>query len=210
MRRLVIETATASCSVALFDDDALVADFHEEVGRGHAERLIPMIGALPNSGRADEILVDCGPGSFTGVRVGIAAARGLGLGWSVPVRGFSSLALIAADAVRSTQTIEKQDEEHLAVAINAGHGQLFIQRFVREPLRPASDLASLIPSDAAAAILDPLVIGNGAQLLVDVRGFGEAREAVTRACDVLMLPEGLRRLPAIPIYGRAPDAKPMA
>src|SRR3546814_8204244 len=67
---LVIDTATAACSVALIDDGRAVADRHEIVGRGHAERLLPMIAELPGGGRADEILVDVGPGSFTGTRVG--------------------------------------------------------------------------------------------------------------------------------------------
>src|SRR3546814_5856504 len=80
---LVIDTATAACSVALIDDGRAVADRHEIVGRGHAERLLPMIAELPGGGRADEILVDVGPGSFTGTRVGIAAARGLAVGWEI-------------------------------------------------------------------------------------------------------------------------------
>ncbi|MCJ8159473.1 tRNA (adenosine(37)-N6)-threonylcarbamoyltransferase complex dimerization subunit type 1 TsaB [Sphingomonas sp. LaA6.9] len=202
MRQLVIETATAACSVALFEDGELVAETHEEVGRGHAERLIPMIGALPDKGRADAILVDCGPGSFTGVRVGLAAARGLGLGWKVPVFGFSSLALIAAGA-------DWGDEATLAVAINGGHGQLFVQRFERAPMRQASDLASLVPAEAAVQIRDPLVIGNGAALLVAARGSGEARDAAARAHVALTIPTTLRELPPTPIYGRAPDAKPM-
>lgn len=203
MRQLVIETATAACSVALFEDGVLLADAHEEVGRGHAERLIPMIGALPGKGRADEILVDCGPGSFTGVRVGLAAARGLGLGWGVPVCGFSSLALIAADA-------NWEDEATLAVAINGGHGQLFVQRFSREPMRAASNPASLVPADAARAIPDRLVIGNGAEALVAHRGSGVAHIAAARAVNALALPPALRSLDPVPIYGRAPDAKPMA
>src|SRR5690606_29145709 len=94
-RELVIETATAACSVALIEDGVVIAALHETVGRGHAERLIPMIAELPGAGRADVIRVDCGPGSFTGIRVGLAAARALGLGWGVPVSGFSSLSLIA-------------------------------------------------------------------------------------------------------------------
>jgi tRNA threonylcarbamoyladenosine biosynthesis protein TsaB len=95
-RALVIDTATAACSVALVEDGAVLAEAHDVVGRGHAERLMPMIAALPGGGRADSILVDCGPGSFTGVRVGIATARALALGWGVPVHGYSSLALLAA------------------------------------------------------------------------------------------------------------------
>ena len=88
-RTLVIDTATAACSVALIAGDQVIDRRHEVVGRGHAERLVPMIAELglggPGGGRAERILVDCGPGSFTGIRVGIAAARGLAIGWGVPV-----------------------------------------------------------------------------------------------------------------------------
>src|ERR1700749_3197879 len=92
---LVIETATAACSVALIEDGRTAAERPEVVGRGHAERLLPMIAELPEGGRADHVLVDVGPGSFTGIRVGIAAARGLALGWGTSVSGYSSLALLA-------------------------------------------------------------------------------------------------------------------
>ena len=112
MIALVIETATAACSVALLDGDRILAARHELVGRGHAERLVPMVGevlAEAGQNRADLIQVDCGPGSFTGIRVGIAAARGLALAWGVPVSGFSALALIAATA-----------KEDVGVALSGG------------------------------------------------------------------------------------------
>ncbi len=76
-----------------------VLSARETVGRGHAERLVPMIETLlADAGGIipDAILIDCGPGSFTGVRVGLAAAIGLGMGWGVPVAGCSSMALVAA------------------------------------------------------------------------------------------------------------------
>lgn len=203
MRTLVIETATGACSVALIEHGAVIAHAHEEVGRGHAERLIPMIAALPDKGRAAEILVDCGPGSFTGVRVGLAAARALGLAWGAEVRGYSSLALIAAGA-------DWNDIDTLAVAIDGGHGQLFVQRFAKEPMKPLSDLASLIPDDAARLVSDDRVVGNAAATLVGARGRGQAIAAGLDAARVVDLPASLRALAAVPIYGRAPDAKPMA
>jgi tRNA threonylcarbamoyladenosine biosynthesis protein TsaB len=197
---LVIETATAACSVALLGaDGALIGERHALVGRGHAERLLPMVADLIGARRPDAILVDCGPGSFTGVRVGLAAARGLGIGWGVPVAGFSSLALIAAAS----------GERDLAVALAGGHGELFVQSYAGDPIAPLGELASLAPDDAAAAVAAELVLGSGAQALVAARGRGRWAEALPRAADAWTLPPALRALPATPIYGRAPDAKPM-
>src|SRR3978361_2079056 len=94
---LIIDSATAACSAALVSAAGdLIAQRHEIVGRGHAERLLPMIADLLGGRVPTSILVDCGPGSFTGVRVGLAAAHGLAIGWKVPLAGYSSLALIAA------------------------------------------------------------------------------------------------------------------
>lgn len=189
--------------MALFQNETLVAHSHEIVGRGHAEHLIPMIGALPDKGRADLILVDCGPGSFTGVRVGLAAALGLGLGWKVPVQGFSSLALIAAGHW-------PDDTPALAVAMIGGHGQLFVQSFATDPMRPMSELASLTPEAAGESILENQILGSGATALVEARGHGHAIAADLDATNAIKIPRDLRLSRAAPIYGRAPDAKPMA
>lgn len=201
MRILAVETATIACSVALIENGAVIAARHELVGRGHAERLVPMIAELPEGGRADAVAVDCGPGSFTGVRVGLAAARGLGIGWGVPVTGFSSLALIAAAAFAA-----RPEAGRLAVAIPGGHGELFVQSFRRGP-EPEGAIASLPPGEAARAVDAPLVVGAGAAALVAARGSGEAMEAVPAAADLVLLPPALAALPPAPLYGRAPDAK---
>lgn len=197
---LVIETATAACSVALLDlDGAVLGERHELVGRGHAERLLPMVADLVGTRRPDAILVDCGPGSFTGVRVGLAAARGLAIGWGVPVSGYGSLALIAAAS----------GEAELGVALAGGHGELFVQSWAGDPIAPFGELASLAPADAAAAIGAALVLGSGAEALVAARGHGRWADALPRAADAWALPPPLRALPPRPIYGRAPDARPM-
>jgi tRNA threonylcarbamoyl adenosine modification protein YeaZ len=198
-RTLVIETATAACSVALIEGPAVVASAHEVVGRGHAERLLPMIAGLPDGGRAEAILVDCGPGSFTGIRVGIAAARGLGLGWGVPVAGFSSLPLVAAAAFAADAGLDR-----LAVVLEGGHGEVFMQPFARDPLVATADFASLPPSEAMAR-LDATAVGNGVRFLSQ-----GGRDTLPDAADVILLPPALIDLPPRPIYGRAPDAKPMA
>lgn len=200
MAILVIETATAACSAALIRaDGTLLDERHELVGRGHAERLVPMVAELLDGRRPESILVDCGPGSFTGVRVGLAAAQGLAIGWSVPVAGYSSLALLAAAS----------GEREVAVALAGGHGELFVQSYGGDPMAPLDELRSLPPAAAAAVIHTDHVVGGGAEALVAARAHGRWTDAFPRAADARLLPPALRTLPPRPIYGRPPDARPM-
>ncbi len=201
MPTLVIETATAACSVALTKDGRVVARLHEIVGRGHAERLVPMIAELPGGGRAVRVLVDCGPGSFTGIRVGIAAARGLALGWGVPVAGYSSLALVAAAALAARPGLPR-----VAAVIEGGHGEVFMQAFAA-PLSPLGDLASLSPQAALARLGGLPAFGSGAARLLAVDPAIDATDALPDAGEAWRLPPELAALLASPLYGRAPDAK---
>lgn len=183
----------------------MIASGHDVVGRGHAERLVPMIAALPGEGRADRILVDVGPGSFTGVRVGLAAARGLAIGWGAELIGYSSLALVAASGFASDPVLGT-----LAVVLEGGHGEVFMQQFTAPPLAETGPFASLVPADALAALGTAPAFGNGIRHLATLNAALDLRETLPRAADAVLLPDGLAALPPRPIYGRAPDAKTLA
>ena len=200
MRTLVIDTATAACSVALLDGDRVAARAHDVVGRGHAERLVPMIAGLPEGGRATRILVDCGPGSFTGIRVGIAAARGLALGWGIAASGYNSLALVAAAGFAIC------DDDALSVVLEGGHGEVFVQPFARD-LTPLAPFASLKPDVALAALGGRVAIGNGVRWLTALSADLPVIEALPDAAEAWRLPVDHIALPPRPVYGRAPDAK---
>lgn len=204
LKTLIIDTATAACSVALCDAGGVIASAHETVGRGHAERLVPMIAELPDGGRADAILVDVGPGSFTGIRVGIAAARGLALGWGVPVSGYSSMALVAAAAFASPPLPDR-----VAVVLEGGHGELFMQPFAAPPLAATADLVSLPPADVLARLGDVPAIGSGWRFLAAIDPQVPGHDALPDAATAILLPPAFTALPPRPLYGRAPDAKPM-
>jgi len=200
VRTLAIETATAACSVALIEDGRVVASDHAVVGRGHAERLLPMIAGLPGGGRCEAILVDVGPGSFTGLRVGIAAAKALGFGWGVPVSGYTSLALLAAIDGGHDDTI---------VAIEGGHGEVFVGRYSSDPLIEIEEARSLPFDVAVRQLRSKRLIGNAALRLVEAGVVASAVDIVPDARATLLLPHALSALLPIPQYGRGADAKPM-
>lgn len=203
MKRLVIETATAACSVALLHGESVVAERHEVVGRGHAERLLPLIADLPDGGRAEAIWVDVGPGSFTGIRVGIAAARGLALGWGVPVGGYQSTAVLAVAALTGAGFAHE-----LAAVLEGGHGEVFMQAFAADPFRATGPVASLTPAAALAALDGRRAIGSGVRFLAALEPALEPSTALPRAADARLLPPGMTALPPSPRYGRPPDAVP--
>jgi tRNA threonylcarbamoyl adenosine modification protein YeaZ len=192
---LALDTSSSACTAALFDGAGeCVSRADELIGRGHAERLVPMIAELLEGRSASQILVGVGPGSFTGIRVAIAAAHGLAIGWGAKLLGMSSLALLAAGNGR------------VAAAVQGGHGELFVQEFDESTI-PTSELRNLPPAEAASVIDAEIVVGSGAAQLVAARGWGEARDAWPSAANALALPEALRSLPPRPVYARAPDAR---
>lgn len=205
-RRLVIDCATPALSIALFAGADIIGAHHSELGRGHAEALLPAIAALPDGGWADEILVDIGPGSFTGVRVGLAAAKALGFAWSVPVYGYGCLDLVAAMVRR-----DFAPPAAFPVVMIGGHGELFWAVFDADAgTRPAAIRSTPIAALAAELKLHD-IYGSGASVLIGARGGeGAAHTILPDARRIGLLPEALRILPPTPNYGRGADARPMA
>lgn len=201
---LAFDTSTAACSAALFDSDGRLLDSRLEViGRGHAERLAPLLDDLLDGRAPARIMVGVGPGSFTGIRVGLATAHGLAIGWGCDLVGFSSLALIAAAL---------PGDEPVAAAIAGGHGEIFVQSFGGRPSDGTPRVASappvnLTPDRAAAATSATLVAGPAAALLIAARGWGDAVESLPDAANALAVDLASGTLDPVPLYLRAPDAK---
>jgi tRNA threonylcarbamoyladenosine biosynthesis protein TsaB len=120
---LGFSTSGPYCGAALFHDGEIAAAAHEEMAKGQAERLMPMIAeVLAEAGATyrdlDAIGVGIGPGNFTGIRISVAAARGLALGLGIPAVGVSELEALAFRADRPVLT-----------SIEAGRDRLYLQRF---------------------------------------------------------------------------------
>lgn len=205
MRVLIIETASEACSIALFEGDHVIACDHRKLGRGHAEALVPMIADLPGKGSADRILVSLGPGSFTGVRIGLATARALGFAWQAEVLGYPTLALIAAMAQA------ERPGQPVTVCVNGGHGEWFMADFDAAGL-PVADAVSMTPDAARCRPFHALVAGNRAEALATFhRDAGHiALDLLPDATAARLLPTALLTSVLAPIYGRAPDATPLA
>ena len=199
MRTLAIDCATEACSAALFEDGALLDGRCEILGRGHAERLVPLIAELPGKGHAERIAVSLGPGSFTGVRIGLAAARALGLAWRAEVFGYPTLALVAAMA-------RARHPGPVTVCMTGGHGEWFVQDFGADA-EARDALSSLTPAQAATTVAHELVAGSQAEALIALRGTGTALALLPDAREFPLLPAVVLDSDLAPIYGRGPDAR---
>jgi tRNA threonylcarbamoyladenosine biosynthesis protein TsaB len=218
MRLLAIDTALAACSAAVLDtaSGGILAGESLPMLRGHAEALIPLLGrVMQQSGLAfadlDRIVVTTGPGSFTGLRVGIAAARGLGVATGVPVAGVSTLSAYAAPYLGA------DDRSPVIAAIDARHGHVYLQVFapggrtliaprlapLQDAVHAASDTAACIAGSAAQAVADNLPETAPAPATIDAR---QAPDIGWVAQIGAVAPETAS--PPKPQYLRAPDAQP--
>jgi tRNA threonylcarbamoyladenosine biosynthesis protein TsaB len=207
---LVIDTCLAACQVGLFDGGRLIFGLSQPMERGHQERLAPMAaevmtGAKASFGDLSRIAVTIGPGSFTGLRVGLAFAKGLRLATGAPLVGVGTLAALAASTSSDGLT---------AGVIDARRGMVYLQAFENGSPLSAPDI---LPASEASSRLEVIapglwqVVGPGAGLLADADNTDTHELA---APDLLALGD-LAALATptgdvTPLYLRAPDAKPMA
>lgn len=215
MRLLAIDTSTDACAVGLTVDGNLTA-FSEAAGRAHAELLMGMIeAAMAGAGLSftdlDRIAVTVGPGSFTGVRVGIAAARGLALASGVPAVGVSTLAVHAeaARALAGTRPV-------LAV-LAAGRGELYGALTDTDGNEIAAASAGSAQIFAAMVQPDTVLAGSGADLVIaalpmDATPTVAHRDAAPALAALSALAARVHASTGAPkpLYLRPPDAKPQA
>jgi tRNA threonylcarbamoyladenosine biosynthesis protein TsaB len=218
MRVLAIDCALDACSAAVLDtlEGTIVASESRVMQRGHAEAVMPLIARVMDRSRVgfgelDRIAVTVGPGSFTGLRVGIAAARGIALAAGKPAVGLSTLAGLAAPHIARNETTP------VAAAIDARHDCVYLQVFdpdgrtvvaprlapIEEAVRAAAAGAARIVGSAATRLAEAWPADGPPPSLIDRR----------RAPDIAWIArlgaaaadgEG----PPKPLYLRAPDARP--
>jgi tRNA threonylcarbamoyladenosine biosynthesis protein TsaB len=218
MRVLAIDTALEACSAAVLDTALAAIVAHESLPmvRGHAEALLPLIARVLDRAKLDfaeldRIAVTTGPGSFTGLRVGIAAARGLALASGKPSVGLSTLAAYAAPYIAADDTLP------VVVAIDARHGHVYLQVF--GPAGHTLVAPRIVPLREALRVSTtgaPRLVGTAAKLMADA---WPSLEAAPSVVDQRPAPDidWVARLGAAaaetgstpkPLYLRAPDAQP--
>lgn len=150
---LSIDTVFGACAVGVVAGDRMASRI-EVMQRGQSERLMPTIlDVVAEAGITIQdlnlIVVNVGPGSFTGVRVGIATARGIALGLNIPVQG-----VCACDALADMVRVNKLPgyDQHLRVSIDSGRGDYFVADYVPGDLSPIDPFGITILSDIAYPI----------------------------------------------------------
>lgn len=213
MRILSIDTAMAACSAAIIDTDIalpLAAAF-EPMERGHAEALPPMVASVQQSAgiplaEINRIIVTTGPGTFTGVRIGLAFARGLGLAGGIPVIGIDSLTAIAANETAKAPLLIVSDARNAEVYAAVFDAD---RRLIAGPRVTTADAAATdVPSGT-------VVLGTAARAVTEA---SRRKDLTVSHAGDLPVAAHFARLAALiapdrmptPVYLRAPDAKPQS
>lgn len=214
MRLLAIDTALAACSAAVYDTDSgVIASESLPMTRGHAEALLPLIGrviaaAAIEFSALDRIVVTVGPGSFTGLRVGVSAARGIALAAGKPAIGVTTLEAFAKPHIGADASV-------LAV-VDARHDNVYMQQFnaTGEPL----DESRIVAIGKVAGVAPPgsvHIVGNAARSIDAIWPANQPAPTITQsdAPDIVWVAKlgasaELTATAPKPLYLRAPDAKP--
>jgi tRNA threonylcarbamoyladenosine biosynthesis protein TsaB len=220
MAILAFDTCFGACSVAVRTTGhapVLAARF-EAMDKGHSERIVPMLAeVLAEAGltldRVRTLAVTIGPGSFTGVRTGLAVARGLALATGVEIRGATSLHVLAADLRDGT------GQAPVAIAVATRDGLVYFQAFDGAQAVPVAAPCLATPDQAAAFLgrRRHVVAGSGAHLVVAAaseQGHAHHDFGAPIHVKASVLAGMAERLPVLdppkPLYLRDPDAKPQA
>ncbi|HLN25869.1 MAG TPA: tRNA (adenosine(37)-N6)-threonylcarbamoyltransferase complex dimerization subunit type 1 TsaB [Patescibacteria group bacterium] len=211
MNVLAFDCCTQACSAAVLADGRVLAHRAQAMGRGQAEVLMPMIQAvLAEAGLSwaeiGLVAVTVGPGTFTGLRIGLAAARGMAVAAGLPVAGVTTTETVAyavPEAERRGRT--------LLVAIDGKRADIFVQAFA-EDLTPLGEAAALMPDDIVQRYPGPLVLaGDAAHRLAELRPDALVSCAEITPNAVVLAGLAARRycegrsLSPAPLYLRPPD-----
>jgi tRNA threonylcarbamoyladenosine biosynthesis protein TsaB len=219
MRVLAIDTALEACSAAVLDTArGMLASESLPMAKGHAEALMPLVARVMADAESDFTAIDrlavtTGPGSFTGLRVGISAARGIALAAAKPAFGFTTLAAFAAPLISQDDTVP------VVVAVDARHGHVYLQVFgAGGRTLVAPRIASIAEAIRAAGTGPTRITGNAARILAAAWGAElppPVLVAQHHAADIAWVArlgaaaQGNPGAPR-PLYLRAPDAQPQA
>ena len=174
MQILALDTSSAACSAAVCIDGVIRARQFEIIGRGHAERLMPMIAEVMDAAESkfaalNLLATTVGPGTFTGLRVGLATARGLALAGGLPVAGITTFEAVAHDIWLTAELGVPSSEvpvSRLIVALDARRGEIYVQAFHAglEPAGPPrTGPAEIIATNWPAGVW--YLAGNGSDTL---------------------------------------------
>lgn len=224
MRILGFDTATSACSAAVWEDGRIAARRFEPMSRGQSERLMPMVREVLSEARVDFpdldlLAVTTGPGAFTGLRIGLAAARGMALAGNLACFGVTTL-----DAVAAGVSEQEREKASVLVVLDSKRAEVYAQAF-RSDLRPLSEPQVLMPADLATLTAngegygDPVVVaGDGASQAVEALkdkgieavlstapGVPDAATVATIAAERWSPDQPAE--PLRPLYLRPPDAK---
>ncbi len=209
---LALDTAGVDCAAAIYDSgrNTMLGEASDMIGKGHAEHLMGIVDrALDQAGVAlsdvDRLAVTIGPGSFTGIRVGVAAARGFALSLNVPAVGITTLEVMA------TAQREKTPGRAVLAAMDAKRDEIYLQSFAADgvPLDEARAV-SVADAQAFAAGFDGEITGSATPLLKP----DAAGEHANTFPISIVARLGAAANPNVgkpkPLYLRGPDAKPQA